>query len=263
MNYIKYFLIFFQTEDCLLNVNKKVKNKFYLKENFQYIKNFVTNFKLVTQTIRWRTIANILIFGVILLNFFLTTTIADLERLFILSVFVGFFYVCQTGIWKFKSFILYMLGSMFLLYLEKSLLFVYFNISTILLLLWYIYQPTKERDYYVHMIVLNTLFLSIFFVVFKYFLLKNSVLLTKFLDFSLNYETSKIALNVTFAGIYTPYPEGQYKIWLNIGGYQEELRFLAKDWDNLSIDLVGSLFWFCYTTEKLLPFLEITLIISN
>jgi len=38
MNYIKYFLFSFQTEDCLLNVDKKVKNKFYLKEDFQYIK---------------------------------------------------------------------------------------------------------------------------------------------------------------------------------------------------------------------------------
>jgi cytochrome c oxidase subunit 3 len=39
MNYIKYFF-FFRTEDyyLTLNVDKKTKNKFYLKENFQYVK---------------------------------------------------------------------------------------------------------------------------------------------------------------------------------------------------------------------------------
>ena len=38
MNYKKY-IFFFHTEDCYLgNVNKKIKNKLYLKENFQFIK---------------------------------------------------------------------------------------------------------------------------------------------------------------------------------------------------------------------------------
>jgi heme/copper-type cytochrome/quinol oxidase subunit 3 len=35
---IKNIICFFQTEDCLLNVDKKVKTKFYLNKDFQYIK---------------------------------------------------------------------------------------------------------------------------------------------------------------------------------------------------------------------------------
>jgi len=107
------------------------------------------------------------------------------------------------------------------------------------------------------------LFLFVSFVILKYFLLKNCILFTRFLDFMLDSGTSKILLNISIAGTYTPYPEGQYKILLNLAGFQEQLSFLARDWDNFSINLVATLLWLLLTLEKIAPFLEITLIIYN
>jgi hypothetical protein len=267
MKYIKYFLSFFHIEDCLLNVDKKKKNTFYLKENFHDKKKLTINLKLLLKTIRWQTISSILIFVLILLNLFLPTTMADLVVLFILSTGVLFLYVYQTSIWKFKSFICYILGIIFWILYEVCFLSPYLIVTTIFLFLYsiYIYQTkkTKERDYCVNMIVLNTFLISIFFVVLKYFLLKNCVDLTKYLNFVLTHQNSKIALNVNFVGIYTPYPEGQYKVLLNLKGYNELAGFLTSDWDNSSIKLIGTLFLFSISLDKLLPFLEITLIIYN
>jgi hypothetical protein len=87
MNYIKYF--FFRTEDCLLNGDKKVKHKFYLKENFQYIK--TKHFFHLVDSSLWPLVSALGVLMVILLNFFLPSTLADLKVLFIVSLLVGFF----------------------------------------------------------------------------------------------------------------------------------------------------------------------------
>jgi hypothetical protein len=264
MNSVKDFLLFFQIEDCLLNVYKKIKNKFYLKENFQYMKKFIQNLELVNQTKKWKTFATILIFVSILVNLFLPATIVVLERLTIVSIFVGCCYIYQTEIWKFKSFSGYSLLIIFFLYYEVGLVFLYLNIATIVFLVSYVYtyKTKRKKDfYYLYIIIFNIFVLSIYIVILKFFLLKNCVFLTKFLNFTLNGETAKIVLEVTFAEVYTPYPEGQYKIWLNSKGFSEMTGFLTSDWDNSPITLIASLVWLGYFAEKVLPFLELTFII--
>jgi CTP:phosphocholine cytidylyltransferase-like protein len=55
-------------EDCLLNGDKKVKHKFYLKENFQYIKT-KHSFHLVDPS-PWSLVSALGALMLILLNFF-------------------------------------------------------------------------------------------------------------------------------------------------------------------------------------------------
>jgi len=77
------------------------------------------------------------------------------------------------------------------------------------------------------LLLLNVFFLSISFLIFKYFLLRGCIAVTDFLAFNLDYDTSKIAVEITLKNTYTPYPEGQYKIFLSKIGFKEQLRFLT------------------------------------
>jgi hypothetical protein len=143
-----------------------------------------------------------------------------------------------------------------------GMVFIYFGGCTVFLIIYYFFQ-TKNRDFAIQMIILNMLFLSVSFVILKYFLLENCILFTRFLAFTLEAGTSKIVLNISIAGTYTPYPEGQYRVLLNLAGFQEQLGFLCRDGDNFSINLVAALLWLSVTLEKIAPFLEITLYIYN
>ena len=110
------------------------------------------------------------------------------------------------------------------------------------------------------LILLNIFLLSISFLIFKYFLLNECIALSNFLSFDFDGNTSKIAVEIVFSDSYTPYPEGQYKIFLTQSGYREQLGFLTTDWKNFSVHMLFYLYWLSCATEYL-PFLDVTLII--
>jgi len=94
-----------------------------------------------------------------------------------------------------------------------------------------LYHP-ENKNLYSSMILLNIFFLSISFIVFKYFLLKECIALTEFLSINLNVNTSQIFDEMMLTNSYTPYLDGQYKIFLSNNSYKEQLIFLTTDWNN-------------------------------
>ena len=110
------------------------------------------------------------------------------------------------------------------------------------------------------LLLLNVFFLSISFLIFKYFLLRGGIALNDFLAFNLDYDTSKIAVEITLKNTYTPYPEGQYKIFLSKIGFKEQLRFLTLNLYPYPINIIRYLQLLCIFTDYL-PFIDITLIV--
>lgn len=108
--------------------------------------------------------------------------------------------------------------------------------------------------------MLNIFFLSISFLSFKFFLLGECILLDRFLPFTLDSHTVKIATQITFTDTYTLYPDGQYKFFLSGPGYKEQILFLTFNWNHFSVHMIGYLYWLCFFTDYL-PFLDVTLII--
>jgi hypothetical protein len=95
--------------------------------------------------------------------------------------------------------------------------------------------------------LLNIFFLSISFLSFKFFLLGECILLDRFLPFTLDSHTVKIATQITFTDTYTLYPDGQYKFFLLGPGYKEQILFLTFNWNHFSVhDRVFILVMFFY-----------------
>jgi hypothetical protein len=176
-------------------------------------------------------IITIFISFLLIINFILPVTLVKIEKLVIISIIFSLIFIYSIGLWKNKIFYMYILILAFIILFEMNLVFVYFNLMTIVFLILMLYR-SENKNLYSSMILLNIFFLSISFIVFKYFLLKECIALTEFLSINLNVNTSQIFDEMMLTNSYTPYPDGQYKIFLSNHSYKEQLIFLTTDWNN-------------------------------
>ena len=204
-------------------------------------------------------IITIFISFLLIINFILPVTLVKIEKLVIISIIFSLIFIYSIGLWKNKIFYMYILILAFIILFEMNLVFVYFNLMTIVFLILMLYR-SENKNLYSSMILLNIFFLSISFVVFKYFLLRECVALTEFLSINLNVNTSQISVKMTLTNSYTPYPDGQYKIFLSNNGFKEQLIFLTTDWNNFPIHLLAYFNWVCLFVN-FLPFFDIMLVI--
>lgn len=204
-------------------------------------------------------IITIFISFLLIINLILPVTLVKIEKLVIISIIFSLIFIYSIGLWKNKIFYMYILILAFIILFEMNLVFVYFNLMTIVFLILMLYR-SENKNLYSSMILLNIFFLSISFVVFKYFLLRECVALTEFLSINLNVNTSQISVKMTLTNSYTPYPDGQYKIFLSNNGFKEQLIFLTTDWNNFPIHLLAYFNWVCLFVN-FLPFFDIMLVI--
>ena len=201
----------------------------------------------------------LILYGLLILNTFFTMNLIEIERFVIISFLFSALYICITKLWKNKIFNIYMLLLCVITWFEPNLIFLFLNLMILVFLLLMLFR-TENKNFYINITLLNIFFLSISFLIFKYFLLRECIALTDFLAFNLDCDTSKIAVEVTLKNTYTPYPEGQYKIFLSKTGFKEQLRFLTLDWYHFPINMVLYLQLLCLFTDYL-PFIDITLIV--
>ena len=204
-------------------------------------------------------IITIFISFLLIINFILPVTLVKIEKLVIILIIFSLIFIYSIGLWKNKIFYMYILILAFIIWFEMNLVFVYFNLMTIVFLILMLYR-SENKNLYSSMILLNIFFLSISFVVFKYFLLRECIALTEFLSINLNANTSQISVKMTLTNSYASYPDGQYKIFLSNNGFKEQLIFLTTDWNNFPIHLLAYFNWVCLFVN-FLPFFDIMLVI--
>ena len=76
-------------------------------------------------------IITIFISFLFIINFILPVTLVKIEKLVIISIIFNLIFIYSIGLWKNKIFYMYILILAFIILFEMNLVFVYFNLMTI------------------------------------------------------------------------------------------------------------------------------------
>ena len=176
-----------------------------------------------------------------------------------LSLLLTLLYLWVNVLWKKKLIYIYISLLLVIAWREPSFVFVVLNFMTVVFLILTLVHKV-EKNFYLKILGLNIFFLSVSFIVFKFYLLSECIALTNFLYFTLN-DTSQIAVEVGLSNAYQPYPEQELRFFLSKRGFEEQFKFLTSDFYHLPGHLLLYFYWLCFCTD-FVPFIDITLVVK-
>ena len=205
-------------------------------------------------------IITFLTIGTSFLNVLLPTDYYTIEKLLIFSLFLCVIYIWVTQLWINTVTYIYFVFIVGICYIEKNMVFVFLNfMMLIFFVLIFVY---KANPFYIKMLILNIFLLSITFLIFKLFFLLECAALSHLLDFELDITTAKIGVEVNLSNSYIAYPANQFRTNLSYTGFQEIIPFFSHRLEYFPVELVFYFHWVYLFRDYLLPFIEITLVIS-